>query len=710
MALDQIKQERLKKLENIKKMGIDPYPARSTRSQMIAKAREMLDKEVEVVGRIRSLRSHGKITFADLEDISGKIQLFFSKEILKSDLAFKLLENLDLGDFIQVRGEVFKTQAGEISIRVIEFKLLTKTLLPLPSSWYGLKDTEERYRRRYLDLLLNPQLREYFVLKSKFWAIIRNFLINKGFLEVETPVLEAIPGGADARPFITHHNAHDIDLYLRISLELPLKRLVVGGYEKVFEIGRIFRNEGIDDEHLQDYTQMEFYWAYADYNELMKVIQELYQKVIYELFGSLRINWDGEEVDWGGDWPRVRYFDLLKDHWGTDAKNMSVEELYQLAERLEVKVEPGLGKGRLLDYIYKKTIRPKLIKPMFLIDPPVEVEPLAKRSDEDPELVERMQVLALGSELGKGFSELNDPLDQRERFEEQMKLRAAGDDEAQMMDEDFVEALEYGMPPTAGFGLSERLFAMLVDKPVREMVFFPTMKPEKTAQSTESGDQNIARGGQVNIDHLTDKVNRDDIGFSSGITREQAFDLVSNLLTNKNLVKHSLAVEAIMRDLADFMKKKYPNLPEEEFNREEWGLVGLLHDADYEITGRDLSKHTLVTAEKVRELGGSTRLIEAIKSHHDGIRASRDNFLERAIYAVDELSGLITATALVKPDKKLASVTVETVMKKFPEKSFAAGARRDMILTCESELGIKLEEFVDIALKSMKKIADDLGL
>ena len=491
MPLDQIRQERIKKLEQLKSNGVDPFPATVSMSEKrihILDARNMVDQQVVVVGRLRSLRPHGKIAFADLEDESSKMQLFFSKELLEAPtegLNFQLLSLLDIGDFIQVHGQVFVTQAGETTVRVTSFQLLTKTLLPLPSDWYGLKDTEERLRKRYLDLIMNPDVKDMFRKKTMFWSSMRKFLLDKGFLEVEMPILEPIPGGADARPFITHHNALDIDLYLRISLELPLKRLLVGGFEKVFEIGRIFRNEGIDAEHLQDYTQMEFYWAYADYNDLMNFLQEMYQFVIQETFGTLNTTWQGQEINWEGEWPRVEYRDLLNEKWSVDIDMITVDELYELAKKYNVAVEPNLGKGRLLDYIYKKTIRPNLIQPMFLLNFPVEVEPLAKRIPGREDKVQRTQILAMGSELGKGFSELNDPIDQRGRFEEQMKLREAGDDEAQMMDEDFVEALEYGMPPAAGFGISERLFAMLVDKPIREIVFFPTMKPEEKGKKQD---------------------------------------------------------------------------------------------------------------------------------------------------------------------------------------------------------------------------------
>jgi len=344
---------------------------------------------------------------------------------------------------------------------------------------------------------------------------------------------------------------------------------------------------------------------------------------------------------------------------------MSVEDLYKLAEKMQIQIESGLGKGRVLDYLYKKTIRPHLIQPQFLINHPIDVSPLAKRIDKDPDKVGRMQLLAMGSELTNGYSELNDPLDQRARFEEQMALRRIGDEEAQMMDLDFVEALEYGMPPAAGFGMSERFFAMLMDQPVREMVFFPTMKAERPENRK--------------FKNKSDDVGEDQIG----ITRDEAYQLLTEMIANKNLIKHGLAAEVIMRSLA----RRFGE------NEEEWAIVGLLHDADYELVEKDSKRHTLVTAEKLSEKGVSERIINAIKAHSDEHKPNRENNLEKAIYAADELAGLITAVALVRPDRKLGSVDVDSVLKKFPQKSFAAGAKREQILTCEAELGIPLEEF-----------------
>lgn len=472
---------RKKKLEALKDLGIDPYPSSTNRDTTTAEALENYDqlseggKKITVAGRIRSLRTQGKIAFAHIEDQSGKLQIFFKADTLGD--SFKLLEYFDLGDFIEASGVMFKTKTEEKTLEVREFKMLSKSLRPLPSEHYGLADMEIRLRQRYLDLLMNPDVREMFVKKSKFWASMQKFLVDREFLQVEAPVLEAVPGGAEAEPFVTHHNALDRDFFLRIALELPLKKLIVGGYEKVFEIGRIFRNEGISTTHLQDYTQMEFYWAYADFEMLKKFLQEMYQYIIQETFGTLKITSDDVEVDWSGDWEDVDYFAVFKKHTGLDLENASDDDLKKYADSQKIKYENFAGRGRLIDLIFKKVrAQMPMDKPVFLVNQPIELEPLAKRDPKNPKVVQRLQILAYGTELGKGFGELNDPIDQRQRFEDQMKLREKGDNEAQMLDEDYLEAMEYGMPPLAGFGVSERLFAMLMDKSVRETVIFPPMK------------------------------------------------------------------------------------------------------------------------------------------------------------------------------------------------------------------------------------------
>ncbi len=484
--LDDLIAERRKKLEMIRNAGLEPYPARVARTHAVGDALlgfaalAESGKTVSLAGRLRSMRDQGKIIFADIADESGQMQIVLKEDTLNSthDLEF-WRSVLDLGDFVSATGVLFETKRGEKSVEVHELQMAAKSLLPLPDKWAGLEDEDVRLRKRYLDLIATPELRELFRKKTIFWETFRAFFKKEGFMEVETPVLEALPGGAEAEPFKTHHNALDEDFYLRISLELPLKRLLVGGFDKVFEIGRIFRNEGIDREHLQDYTQLEFYAAYHDYNDTMDLTERAFKQVIEKTCGGLVTERDGKKIDWSKKWKKVDYVELFKKANGIDPTTATAKELFEKAKELELKPEKGLGKGRLIDLIYKKTVRPGLVEPCFLVDPPVEVEPLAKRKPENPKVVERFQIMAAGTELCKGFSELNDPLDQRARFEEQMKLREKGDKEAQFLDEDFVEALEYGMPPAGGLGVSERLFAILMDRPMRECVFFPLMRLKK---------------------------------------------------------------------------------------------------------------------------------------------------------------------------------------------------------------------------------------
>lgn len=480
--LEDIIKFRRDKLQRLKDAGVDPYPSSTNRTHTNAEVLEqfesLTDKQVTLVGRIRSWRTMGKLIFSHVEDGTGRIQFLFKEDNVGTEPFQNLLDNFDIGDFVEATGTLFITKTGEKTLQATTYKLLAKSLLPLPSEHYGLNDEETRLRKRYLDILLNPEAKEIFIKKNRFWSSMRNFLVQKNFLELQMPILESVPGGAEAEPFITHHNALDKDFYLRISLELPLKKMLVAGYEKVFEIGRIFRNEGISSEHLQDYTQMEFYWAYGDFEKLMEFSQEMYQHIIQETFGTLKLTYQGTEIDWSGSWPRQDYFELFKKYTGIDLNSASEDDLRTYADKEHIKAEASAGKGRLIDLIFKKKIRilPEVsMQPSFLINQPIEIEPLAKKSPLNPKVVQRMQILACGSELGKGFGELNDPIDQRERFEAQMKLREAGDAEAQMIDEEYVEAMEYGMPPAAGFGLSERLFAVLMDKSIRETVIFPPM-------------------------------------------------------------------------------------------------------------------------------------------------------------------------------------------------------------------------------------------
>ncbi|RLC38482.1 lysine--tRNA ligase [Candidatus Falkowbacteria bacterium] len=477
--------ERLEKLKELRRNKINPYPAKSNRifrvKDILQKFNEFqtAKKSIYAAGRLMSKREHGNLIFSQIKDASGKIQIAFSKKEIGVD-KFKIFKKLiDVGDFLEVKGGCFVTHKGEKSIKADDFKILSKAIRPLPEKWHGLKDEEEKLRKRYLDIIFNDEIRDMIEKKAVFWNSAREFMNNNGFLEVETPVLEVTAGGADARPFTTHHNALDLDVYLRISMgELWQKRLMVAGLEKTFEIGRQFRNEGMSSEHMQDYTQMEFYWAYADYRDGMKLVEKLFKYIAEKTFGTLKFNIRGHKIDLGKKWEIYDFQKIIKENTGLDVLSASKEQIEKKLKELKIDYnKKGFNLTRAIDNLWKYC-RKNIAGPGFLINVPVTMEPLAKRSEENPDIVERFQVMLAGSELGKGYSELNDPIDQAERFKSQQKLREAGDDEAQMHDHDFVEALEYGMPPTCGFGMSERLFSFLMDKSTRECQIFPLMKPK----------------------------------------------------------------------------------------------------------------------------------------------------------------------------------------------------------------------------------------
>lgn len=488
---------KLEKLARLKEAFGNVYPEKVIRTKKIGDFLARFEvatetEQVSLVGRVKSLRVMGKIAFAHIEDGTGKVQIFCSQSVGKmSEEVFTLFkENVEMGDFISVTGFKLLTKQGEPSLTVETWQMLSKSLRPIPTEFYGLKDEEELLRRRYLDLLMNVETRELFVKKNAFWQTVRNFLAREGFLEVQTPVLEHVPGGADAEPFKTHHNALDEDFYLRISLELHLKRLLVGGYEKVFEIGRLFRNEGIDREHLQEYDDVEFYSAYTDLDMGLDLTERLIKEIVFNVTGGYETQHQGVAIHWDGSYPRVDYFTEFKKEMGIDLSNeITVKELQEKADELHIKYEKSYGKGRMIDTLYKKTVRQKLIQPCFLVGHPLEISPLAKVDPTNPKKVLRAQFIAVKSELTNSFSELNDPIDQRVRFEDQMKLREAGDAEAQMLDEDFIQALEYGLPPAFGFGMSERLFSVLMDRSIRETVIFPPMKGKEEKKETKKSVQ-----------------------------------------------------------------------------------------------------------------------------------------------------------------------------------------------------------------------------
>lgn len=490
------REERIKKLEELKKLNINPYPAKTDKTHQINEVIDLFNKleadksAISIAGRIRSIRTHGNLTFANVGDASGSIQVALSKKEIGVDNYKIFVKLIDIGDFIEVKGECFKTHKGENSVMAKQWRLLAKTLSPLPDKWSGLKDEEERLRKRYLDIIFNKEVADMIRKKSVFWNSVREFLLKKGFLEVETPVLENTTGGADARPFITHHNALNIDVYLRISMgELWQKRLMVAGMEKTFEIGRQFRNEGMSPEHLQDYTQMEFYWAYADYNDGMELVEELYKYAAEKTFGTLKFKIGNHDIDLGKKWEKYDYGETVKKFTGIDIFKADLKEIENKLKELKIDFEKkGFNITRAIDNLWKYC-RKKISGPGFLINVPVEISPLAKRDENNPRITQKFQPIIAGSELGNGYSELNDPIDQAGRFAEQLKLREAGDEEAQMYDYEFVEALEHGMPPTCGFGMSERVFSFLMNKPMRECQIFPLMRPKHDQKSTDKKEE-----------------------------------------------------------------------------------------------------------------------------------------------------------------------------------------------------------------------------
>lgn len=477
-------QVRLEHLKALEKEGISAYPAKSSRTHLMTDAKKSSEGSlVKVAGRLLTRREMGKITFGHLKDESGKMQIVISEAELGKEKCRFFNKYFDLGDFFEIEGTIFTTHKGEVSILVKSFNIIAKALLPLPEKWHGLTDIEQRYRKRYLDLLSNEESMRIAKIRSVLVREIRRYFDNKGFYEVETPVLQTLYGGALAKPFATHHNALDIPLYLRIAPELYLKRLIVGGFEKVYEIAKCFRNEGIDQDHNPEFTQIEFYWAYADYNMLMDLIEDLIPKLITAAGLELKFKSNDEIVDFTPPYPRVTMRDLIKKFAKIDIEEFADQKsLFKKAKELKIEeIDENTGRGKLIDEIYKKYARPFIVNPIFVTDHPVELSPLAKKKPENPNYVERFQLLCVGgNELTNAFSELNDPLDQEARFKEQVRLQEAGDEESMPYDEDFIEALKHGMPPTAGLGMGiDRLVKLLVGaQNLKEVILFPTLKPE----------------------------------------------------------------------------------------------------------------------------------------------------------------------------------------------------------------------------------------
>lgn len=687
-----LREERLKKIEKIREIGWDPYPSSFEKKNTIAEVRLMEGKCAKTAGRLMSFRTHGKIVFADLKDEFGKIQLFFKQEQLGQEM-FEHLNLLDIGDIIGVEGQVGKTVAGEISIIPDSYTILTKTLSPLPNSWYGLKDVEERFRKRYLDLILNTEVKKRIEMRSKIIQSIRDYLNKNQFLEIETPTLQPIYGGGFARPFITHFNALNSDFYLRISDEMYLKRLIVGGYEKVYEITKVFRNEGYDSDHNPEFTMFEAQIAYQDYLYGMDMIEKIIEHAALMVHGKTDFEYQGIEMSVKRPWPRYRVVESIERFTSVDPLTWkTLKEAKIEAAKLIKKQEKhsDLLKmnsiGEVIAFVFEECVEEKLIQPTIIYDYPVEISPLAKKCP-DQRFTQRFEMFAFGSELGNNYTELNDPIDLKKRFIEEKKREAAGFDEAHQTDNDYIEAIEHGFPPTCGIAIGiDRLVMLLTNATnIKEVIAFPTLKKLGSQQLIQT------------IPQVPMKQN------PYSITREQALKLVNEKLTSPHLIKHSLAVEAAMKGLA------------KHFGGDEsrWGMVGLLHDIDWDKTKDAPDQHTRQTISWLKEIGNSDeelhRGILSHNHHHNG-ESEPSTQMEWALYTCDELTGFIVARTLVLPTKKIADVTVESVLKKFPSKSFAAAVNREQIKMCEEKLGIKINDFIGIVLKSMQGIATELGL
>ncbi|MGG0029879.1 lysine--tRNA ligase [Bacillus safensis subsp. osmophilus] len=482
-------QVRRDKMIKMREEGIDPFGERYDRShqsaQIIAEYDEFSKEDLEgkaaqvtIAGRMMTKRGKGKAGFAHIQDLEGQIQIYVRKDSVGEE-AYELFKSSDLGDIIGVTGTVFKTNVGELSIKATSFEVLTKALRPLPDKYHGLKDVEQRYRQRYLDLIVNPESKQTFIMRSKIIQSMRRYLDSKGYLEVETPTMHSIPGGASARPFITHHNALDMPLYMRIAIELHLKRLIVGGLEKVYEIGRVFRNEGVSTRHNPEFTMIELYEAYADYKDIMNLTENLIAHIAQEVLGTTTIQYGEDEIDLKPEWKRLHMVEAVKEATGVDFwQEMSVEEAKQHAADHGVEISKNMTVGHIINEFFEQKVEETLVQPTFIYGHPVEISPLAKKNPEDPRFTDRFELFIVRREHANAFTELNDPIDQRERFEAQLKEREEGNDEAHLMDDDFVEALEYGMPPTGGLGIGiDRLIMLLTNSPsIRDVLLFPQMR------------------------------------------------------------------------------------------------------------------------------------------------------------------------------------------------------------------------------------------
>jgi lysyl-tRNA synthetase class 2 len=683
-------------------LGIQPYPARSQRDYTNAYVTSHFDElngqEVSLVGRITSFRGHGKISFIDIEDTTGKFQLSARADeqeplnVETQNVGFEQLSLLDTGDFVQATGKLFVTTAGQQSLLVRQLILLTKSLRPLPNARDLASDPDFIFRRRYADLATNPERRAMFERKAAFWRENRNFLHQEGFIEVEVPVLEHVTGGADARPFTTHMNALDQEFYLRISTELYQKRLIGGGFEKIFTVGPNFRNEGLSDEHLPEYNQIEWYWAYADYNMNMELVERMFKHLAKTVWGTSTFSTRGHTFDLNQKWERISYPDVINERFGVDIFTTPDEEMAAILKQHKVKLTGEVNRSRLIDNLWK-LIRKEISGPAFLINEPAFMSPLSKSRADRPELTERFHVLIAGSELGNGYSELNNPIEQLARFKDQQAMREQGDDEAQMLDIDYVEMLEYGMPPTSGYGQSERVFWFLENVTARQGTLFPALKrnvspvtraiynmPDATPKKSDSH----PTSGQTAATKQAGSTTNNNLP-----PRSQAEALLEDKIKNEALLHHSRMVAQAMEAYAHELGE----------DAELWYQSGLLHDLDWEMFPKEHPNKAI--AEWLNDY--PEELHQAIAAHApDRTGKQPETTLEKYLFACDELSGFMHAVSLMRPNG-WEGMEPKSIKKKLKDKGFAANVSRSDIEQGLTLIGKTADEHIGFLINVFGK-------
>ena len=683
--INQLLKVRRQKLSDLQEAGKDPFQI--TKYDVTHHSLEIKDhfdtlegKTVSIAGRVMSKRVMGKASFCNVQDLQGDIQVYVARDNVGED-SYADFKKYDVGDIVGVEGEVFKTKTGETSVHATKVTLLSKSLQILPEKYHGLVNTDIRYRQRYTDLIMNEDVKKTFVMRSKIISSIRRYLDGQGFLEVETPMLVSNAGGAAARPFETHYNALDEDVKLRISLELYLKRLIVGGMERVYEIGRVFRNEGLDARHNPEFTLMELYQAYTDYNGMMDLTENMFRHVAKEVCGTTTVPYGDVEIDLGKPFERITMVEAVKKYTGVDFDEVpDAAAAKKLADERNVHYEERHTKGDIINLFFEEFVEEHLVQPTFVMDHPVEISPLTKRKPDKPDYVERFELFITAREMCNAYSELNDPIDQRERFKAQEAALAAGDEEANTTDEDFMNALEIGMPPTGGIGYGiDRLVMLLTNSPaIRDVLLFPTMKSLDKKASDTAKSAKKQTGGAAK---------------KSSVTREQALTLLKKYNKEPFHIQHALTVEGVMRWYA----KELGYAEEEEF----WGITGLLHDIDFELYPEE---HCRKAPELLREGGVGEDMIYAVCSHGYGICSEEEPRLEmeKVLFAADELTGLIWSCALMRPSKSTMDMEVKSLKKKFKDKKFAAGCSREVITQGAEMLGWELDELFDRTIQAMR--------